>query len=95
MKRFSEKTFLKTGILEQLQKMKLVKDNKEFTFDYWYYEKGIYVFAFATEQEKQKHNHKALTIQLYWQHYNDYKNTMNLIKETFIKDNYKIMEGRK
>ena len=95
MKRFSEKTFLKTGILEQLQKMKLVKDDKELVFDYWYYEKGWYLFAFATEQAKQEHNHKVTCVRLYGQHLNNYSNTMNLIKETFIKGNYKIMEGRK
>lgn len=95
MKRFNEKTFLKTGILEQLQKMKLVKDDKELVFDYWYYEKGWYLFAFATEQEKQKHNHKVTCVRLYGQHLNNYSNTMNLIKETFIKDNYKITEATK
>lgn len=88
MKRFNEKIFLKTGIPEQLLKIKFIKDNKTFIFDSWYYENKFYYFFFKNEHEESKY----ATVKLYGQHFNNYINTINLIKGTFIKDNYKIME---
>lgn len=88
MKRFNEKAFLKTGIIQELKKKKFYSKCKEYLFYMWDYQKGIYLFNFREIKDIDKSLYeqvKSLSIQLYHQHTNNYINTLELIYKSFDK----------
>lgn len=87
MNKFNQKTFLKTGILEKLKKLRLKLNNVNYIFNSWYYEKKFYYFYFENDK-----NAKMCLVRLYGQHLNDYANTFDLILKTFENNNFKIIE---
>lgn len=78
MERFSEKAFIKAGVIDALKNKIFIKDGKHYVFHHWIYDKKIYVFAFASVT-----GGKGRLLQLYNQHYNDYKNTTKLLFSAF------------
>lgn len=88
MKRFNEKAFLKTGIIQELKKKKFYSEGKEYLFYMWDYQKGIYSFCFRETKDIDKSLYeevKSLVIQLYWQHTNNWEYTLDLIYQLFDK----------
>jgi hypothetical protein len=88
MKRFSEKAFIKTGIIDKLNSKTFIKDNNEYLFYMWDYEKNKYLFVFRKKEDINKSLYepcKTFNIQLYLQHLNNYENTFNLICKCFDK----------
>lgn len=88
MKRFSEKAFIKTGIIEKLNSKTFIKDNKEYLFYMWDYGNKRYLFYFREKKDIYKSLYepcKHYVIQLFLQHINNYENTYNLICENFDK----------
>lgn len=79
MKRHSDKYLInKTPVLQTLKTHIFYKDSTPYKFDYWYYQQNILVFAFTNDN-------KTTLVQLYYQHINNYKNTLQLIFELFDK----------
>lgn len=78
MERFSEKAFIKAGVIDALKNKIFIKDGKQYVFNHWIYDKKIYVFAFASVTGEN-----GWALQLYNQHYNDYKNTTKLLFSAF------------
>lgn len=48
MERFSERAFIKAGVIDALRNKIFIKDGKQYIFHHWIYDKKIYVFAFAS-----------------------------------------------
>lgn len=80
MKRFSEKAFIKSGVIDGLRNRIFSKSGKKYIFGYWAYEKNIYNFVFLPTTDKSG---KGFLIQLYNQHCNNYTNTAKLIFSAF------------
>lgn len=78
MQRFSEKAFIKSGVINDLRNKIFIKDGKQFVFHHWIYDKKFYIFAFASVT-----GGKGRLLQLYNQHHNDYKNTTKLLFSAF------------
>ena len=88
MKRYNEKFFIKTGILDELKKHTFYKGKQAYLFYCWNYEKGIYTFIFRKIEDIDKslyENCESLCIRLYYQHYNNYENTLELLYQFFDK----------
>lgn len=86
MKRYNEKSFLKTGILDELKNKIFEKNGQKYLFYFWNYEKGLYTFVFRKFEDINKslyENCKCLYTQLYYQHYNNYENTLELLYSSF------------
>jgi hypothetical protein len=81
MKRHSDKAFY-NAVVKELQQEKFTdKNGNILSFSHWYYEKGKINLFFKYEQIKDK----LSGIQLYYQHLNDYKNSLSLIYHCFDK----------
>lgn len=80
MERFSEKAFIKSGVIDGLRNRIFSKNGKKYTFGYWTYKGNIYTFVFLPITDKRG---KGFLIQLYNQHCNDYKDTAKLIFSAF------------
>ena len=86
MKRHSDKKFINSGILEKLKNTIFYHNNKKYCFYMWDYSKNRLYFNFREEKDAKKsiyENAKSLTVQLFYQHIDNYKNTFSLICETF------------
>lgn len=81
MKRYSSKKLYDKVITKLLKNNYTNKDGKQYQFEYYTYDKGVYVFVFTELANKEK----AMAIQLYYQHFNDYEDTYELLTQTFIK----------
>lgn len=80
MKRHSDKKCYDVVISKLIGK-EFIKGGKVYVFDYWYYEKG-FINLFFEIKGKHKDNHRHL-VQIYNQHFNDYKDTIELIGQVF------------
>ena len=88
MKKFSEKAFIRTGIIEKLNSNIFIKDNTKYMFYMWDYEKGHYCFWFRKKEDIHKSLYepcKTYIVHLFWQHETDFAYTYNLICENFDK----------
>lgn len=88
MKNFNEKAFLKTGIIDELKTKKFYKKGKEYLFYLWDYQRGVYLFNFRETKDIDKSLYeqiKSLSLQLYYQHTNNWINTLKLIYDFFDK----------
>jgi hypothetical protein len=80
MKKHSDKKCYDV-VISKLTGKEFIKDDTTYCFDYWYYEKGfLNLFFFVKGKHKENKRH---LIQVYNQHYSDYKNTIALIKQVF------------
>ena len=78
MKKFSEKAFYRSGVLDALKDKVFYKNGAAYIFACWYYEKGRYTFIF------KKHNGGGvLLVGLFWQHLDDFKDTAKRIFAAF------------
>ena len=89
MKRHSDKKFIDSGVVQQLLTKKFISNDKTYIFDYWNYERNVLQFCF---KEENTDNNQVLAIQLYYQHTNDYKNTLDLLYKCFDKVENKIKQ---
>lgn len=88
MKNHNHNKFLKCGVLQELKTKVFYNKNKKYLFYMWDYNKNILFFNFREEKDINKSLYeqvKSLSIQLYYQHIDDYKNTLNLIYNSFEK----------
>lgn len=88
MKKHSTKTMQKLGIFDELKKRLFIKGKKEYLFYTWDYNRGILSFWFRQKKDINKSlydNVKCLYTQLYWQHTNNYANTLDLLYSGFDK----------
>ena len=83
MKRHSDKYFIhKTPVLQTLNNNIFIYNNTNYLFDCWYYQQNTLVFMFKNPQLT---TNERLTIRLYYQHINNYTNTLQYIFENFDK----------
>lgn len=86
MKKHNHNKFINSGVLENLKNRTFSHNNKKYLFYMWDYSKNTLFFNFREEKDINKSLYedvKSVTVQLYYQHLDDYKNTFNLICEVF------------
>ena len=79
MKKFSEKAFCRSGVLDALKDKVFYKNGAAYIFACWYYATGRYTFIF------KKHNGggEACAVRLFWQHLDEFKDTATRIFAAF------------
>lgn len=83
MKRHSTAALIKSGVIEELKKRVFIDKGVKYIFNCWYYDKGRLLFLFCREEDKNAFNPKCRGLSLYYQHFDNYKNTLSMILKCF------------